>query len=783
MKKLTFAIAALSSLLFTACGNDKSSSSDADEILSSSSQDDMYDSDEGIPETESSSGEGISSAIDSEIFSSSSESASPCLADSSKADSSVSSSSIASVGWSWDVSKDEYFNKDIKYGTFIDARDMKTYKYVSIGSGKGAQLWMAENLNYTDGGAGACWAYESSSCNVAGALYSWKMAIDSAALAKSETPVKCGLDIPCDMPKNIRGVCPEGWHLPSKEEWETLYASVGGKESAGKVLKAKSGWNQNGNGTDDYGFSALPAGSAMPFTNILSFGEVGSRTDFWTSSPYNISPYTQAYAAGFRSERDIGGLDYLAKMELFSVRCVTDSATLAKTPVPTITKEWDWSDSKEIYFNNSISYGTMTDKRDGKTYKTVIIGEGSMKQVWMAENLNYGDTEKMPYLANHSWCYEDIEENCKLAGRLYSWSAAIDSVALANSSQPVTCGDGVYCKVPYQTQGVCPDGWYLPFDSDWEKLIRNAGGSQSGKNLKSKVGWKNGGNGDDIYGFSVMPAGYRYSGKFYSSAGLLTHFWSASLYYLEDVGRTTAETKLFEHDYNGLVRSSVSKATGGIYVRCLKVPEGEAAWDIWSWDVPKESRLNPKISYGTMTDKRDGKTYRTVVIGEGDSAQTWMAENLNYHNVNMAERDSWCPGEDLSRCEVGGRLYTWATAMQDICPEGWHLPTKKESEQLIEYAGCAGQNKCESLRSTTGWTEPDSYANGTDDFGFSVLPIGISSSPSNLEYEGVLAYFWTATEQDAYDAYTIMFSNSTSVAVFERSKSAGRSVRCIKSGL
>jgi hypothetical protein len=98
MKKLTFAIAALSSLLFTACGNDKSSSSDADEILSSSSQDDMYDPDEDIPETESSSGEGISSAIDSGIFSSSSESASPCLADSSKTDSSVSSSSIGSVG-------------------------------------------------------------------------------------------------------------------------------------------------------------------------------------------------------------------------------------------------------------------------------------------------------------------------------------------------------------------------------------------------------------------------------------------------------------------------------------------------------------------------------------------------------------------------------------------------------------------------------------------------------------------------------------------------------------
>ena len=58
----------------------------------------------------------------------------------------------------------------------------------------------------------------------------------------------------------VRGVCPEGWHLPSKAEFKTLIAAVGGKDVAGIVLKSKSGWKSDGIGTDAYGFSALPAG-------------------------------------------------------------------------------------------------------------------------------------------------------------------------------------------------------------------------------------------------------------------------------------------------------------------------------------------------------------------------------------------------------------------------------------------------------------------------------------------------------------------------------------------
>ncbi len=83
-----------------------------------------------------------------------------------------------------------------------------------------------------------------------------------------------------------RGLAPEGWHIPSDEEWDQLAAYLGGEDDAGKKMKTKTGWDGSedwpeGNGTDEYGFSGLPGGLR---THIGEFIKLGKYTSWWTST-------------------------------------------------------------------------------------------------------------------------------------------------------------------------------------------------------------------------------------------------------------------------------------------------------------------------------------------------------------------------------------------------------------------------------------------------------------------------------------------------------------------
>jgi uncharacterized protein (TIGR02145 family) len=113
-----------------------------------------------------------------------------------------------------------------------------------------------------------------------------------------------------------RNACTKGWHLPSDAEWTALNNFVG--SSAGKKLKATSGWNSNGNGTDEFGFSALPGGNGGPGGNFLNVGDDGR---WWSATKYNAN---YAYDRDmFYLNGNIGRNGY-GKDYLFSVRCLQD---------------------------------------------------------------------------------------------------------------------------------------------------------------------------------------------------------------------------------------------------------------------------------------------------------------------------------------------------------------------------------------------------------------------------------------------------------------------------
>ncbi len=124
----------------------------------------------------------------------------------------------------------------------------------------------------------------------------------------------------------VQGVCPNGWHLPSQAELQTLVSAVGGRDVAGSALLATSGWHNNGNGTDDFGFSALPSG----YGRDGNFTSAGLAASFWSSSGY-INKYN-AYAMhlDYPNGNNYGNTGAAVNLGLtnkifgFAVRCLRD---------------------------------------------------------------------------------------------------------------------------------------------------------------------------------------------------------------------------------------------------------------------------------------------------------------------------------------------------------------------------------------------------------------------------------------------------------------------------
>ncbi len=207
---------------------------------------------------------------------------------------------------------------------------------------------------------------------------------------------------------------------------------------------------------------------------------------------------------------------------------------------------WDVCNDFDIFIGDSVLFrvgsGTqdnnvLFDSRDGRTYKIAKIGN----DFWMAENLSF-ETKK------GSSCYLGKEEYGARFGRLYTW---------------------------YVAAQVCPPGWELPSESDWEELINNSGGAKlAGINLKSKTGWQDFKiKSSDVKRFSALPGGYSRDEDTYKDFGDKGYWWSST------------ESRIMEQNYaiNSsmyfMMESDKSKVTAGytyksegLSVRCKSNP-------------------------------------------------------------------------------------------------------------------------------------------------------------------------------------------------------------------
>lgn len=328
--------------------------------------------------------------------------------------------------------------------------------------------------------------------------------------------------------------------------------------------------------------------------------------------------------------------------------------------------------------------------------------------------------ENLNYNTNDSYCYGNNASNCSKYGRLYTWSAAMNA---------------------------CPSGWHLPSDTEWNTLWTAVGRtSTAGTKLKSTSGWYSG-NGTDSFGFAVLPAGYRNNDGNFRNEGDFADFWSST-----ENSSDGAYDWYFRYDDDNMYNYWSNKNYAHS-VRCLR------------GSSPTSSS---SVSYGTLTDLRDNQTYKTVTIG----TQTWMAENLNYDDGNGGH----CYELDNAWCEKNGRLYPWHVAM-NACPSGWHLPS--DDEWITLWTAVGGDSVAGAkLKSTDGWNEG---GNGSDSFGFAVLPAGSFDYDIYFDGEGSNANYWSSSETDYRYPVFWYFSNEGD-GVYDEvyDKSHGLSVRCLK---
>jgi len=220
-----------------------------------------------------------------------------------------------------------FTTKDItgETGTLTDI-DGNSYNWIGIG----VQAWMAENLKttrYADGTvinlveSQATWDaltfidkaycyYDNSSVNgdAYGALYTWAGAMNGASSSSSN-------------PSGVQGVCPDGWHIPSDDEWTELINFItnnGYSGIEGSALKSTSGWYNDGNGNDNFEFNALPGGSRYNDGQFFNLNFTGY---FWSATGYDTDRAWFRYL--YYNNSDITKTNYLKKYG-FSVRCIRD---------------------------------------------------------------------------------------------------------------------------------------------------------------------------------------------------------------------------------------------------------------------------------------------------------------------------------------------------------------------------------------------------------------------------------------------------------------------------
>lgn len=606
-------------------------------------------------------------------------------------------------------------SKKSSSSTTVSSSSQKTAKTTDDGFvNLGGQQWAIKNLDIETEGS-SCYDDDPANCDKFGRLYTWStaMQIDSR-YADNELGE---IDLP------HQGICPQGSHLPSYAEWEEL----------NQYLQANP---------DDKQYFVDPLGGYYQYQE--GYQNKDQQAIYWSSTEYDFSGdppknilsygYRYAWLWVYRKNLSIGKNNSHKRCAAY-VRCVKDDPNMVK------------SSSSRKSSSSMASSSSFVYQADADSIK---IGG----QVWMTRNLN------IP--VEGSMCFDNKETNCEKYGRLYTWSQAMGVDSMFNQERlgPL--------YMPHQ--GICPEGSHLPSNREWEDLYFA---------LNKAPEYK-------AYFMNQMGGVFDYNGNFRSTEEE-NSFWTSTEYNTIGTGRAFRYAWLWAFHADSSLNDDNSQKITGAYVRCIKGAAASAPKNSDSIVLDKAAGcenaersnwkyLNPAIEYGCIKDSRDGKFYKTVVLGN----RIWMAENLRY----ISQKSSWCYNNETDEeCNEYGRYYSGYAISESpsICPEGFHVPTSSEANQLGSYTRS-------SLMSVEGWKKEYNTFVGNNSTGFTLLPAGLRGYGNERGWKtgvfdgvGNVARFWSSSPYNGSGYYEYVFMNvDDDFGMTDKDHGFGIPVRCIK---
>ena len=711
--------------------------------------------------------------------------------------------------------------KGIAYGTFVDPRDGTAYRTVAIGE----QIWMAENLNYNTTGSkcatntGYHYVYlgeEEGYCYIYGRLYPSSMASE---------------------------VCPFGWRLPNDSEWAALI-NYAGNDSAATKLRAARGWSTQNNGTqgtDDYGFSALPGGYGSS-SYVDNFGR-GSY--WWSATAARYSNYTyrwsisNEYSNGkykYTMKKDsVGGYSYSSGYFFSSVRCIQDERC------------------------NSAAYNTATHFCFNETLYPLCGG-----YKYNLTNQRCGEDDIIETKCGNAW-YDNTTHFC-VENTVYQLCGYYSYYRKSYDPANQRCGEN------YTVETKCGNGWYEETNSNYkceDNVVK----------MRCESLWYNTEthfcygsetyelcNGDSYYPYDQKCEDNTVKGRCGTVLyNVKTHFCSSSNLYelcngkefnpasqkcgadnivVTQCGTDWYDATNYELRCSGQIVQTRCGTNYWYDAKTQRCGEGNVIETKCGADWYNAGNSNLKCEENIVKTQcgnnwYDAKTQRCDIgnVVQGKCGNVWYdAENQvcesgivqtkcgegSYNEAThvclggasclIEERGVDGPAgsfeygektynavrigcqiwmkENLDYNAIGSKCYGNSESNCDIygrlydwetantvCPSGWHLPSNEEWNALVSYVG--GRAIAGTKLKANGWYT-GGYPASTNNYGFSAKPGGLCSSDggfSGVEYFG---FWWSSSEYDSDRAFQRDMGYPEYIGDDFRDKTLLLSIRCVQ---